>query len=229
MNYQIIKDERKLKEFIEWLPELQPDEVFYVCLFARNKYCSELTHISSDKAQLKRFTATKDWLYHKIKQLEIEEGCYKQKQNIVPQEALALYINPNPRSQMKAAKASLKKLADLITREYNGYNVHQEIMSELQKAVSRKIWIDFDFDTKDTEKVILEVAKIFKKESYEILQTRGGLHILVNSERLRMEDNNTNTNWYHQMISIDGCDRSDDNMIPIPGCTQGNFVPYFVI
>jgi hypothetical protein len=38
MNYQIIADKDKLLEFIEWLPDLQGAESYYLSLLARNKY-----------------------------------------------------------------------------------------------------------------------------------------------------------------------------------------------
>jgi len=34
-NYKIIQDEQAFLQFIEWLPELEDNELFYGCLFAR--------------------------------------------------------------------------------------------------------------------------------------------------------------------------------------------------
>jgi hypothetical protein len=232
MNYQVIKDEEKFKEFIEWLPELEKGEAYYVCLFARNKYCSEIVHISSDKAQLKRFTTTKDYLFQKVKQLEIEVGSYWQKQTPVPQEALALYISPNPRSYEKATKKSVLKLVELITRPYDGYNPHQEVMSEIQKACSRKIRLNIDIDIIKELKPI-DVIGSFKISVYNVINesactwllTRGGFHLLIEYSKIEPQFIKT---WYKDVTTIVQADQLGDNMIPVPGCTQGNFIPKFI-
>lgn len=227
MNYQIVTDEQKLKDFIDWLPELKNTEKYYLCLFARNKYCPQLTHIKSDKAQLKRFISDKERMFWKIKQLECEFGSYRQKENIVPQEALALYISPNPRDTYKATFNSLIKLAQSIRDTNFSANPHQEVLSEIQRAKGTTHYVDFDIDEKDEailEGTVTTIKSFINEDAITWLRTRGGLHVLINPKKVDKEYKNS---FYQNMSKLDNVDQTGDQLIPVVGCTQGLFTPYF--
>lgn len=227
MNYKIIQDEYKFREFIDWLPKLEKGECYYFCLFARKKYCSN-DEIKLDKCQLKRGIATnKEYLYDKIKQLEVEIGSYKSHGIVIPQEALALYITVNPRSLIKATKNSLIKFAHLITKDYDGYNPHAEVMSEIQTAGSRKVYMDLDFDDVTVGALMeyIDATKI-NKDCLTFVETRGGCHLLVKLDSVKDEFKKT---WYQHLTSLKGCDmRGTDSLLPVIGCSQGGFTPKFI-
>jgi hypothetical protein len=233
VNYQIITDEKILREFINWLPELSPEEVYYCCLFARSKYTKDLEgnngipHIKSDKAQLKRFTATKDRLYYKIKQLECPLGSYVQgSQNIIeiPQESLALYITVNPRNLWKATKNSLKHFAEVVVTEGKTMNPQADAMSEIQRSKSRSCYVVADYDKKSLigVKMLIHLSDL-KEGSYRILETRGGYHILIDPEQP------TKFNWYKTIKEDHYVDQIGDIMIPVPGTYQGGHTPKFIV
>lgn len=233
-NYQIIIDDDRLRDFIDWLPELKETEKYYMCLFARSKYTRDeagkngIPHLKTDKSQLRRFLCTKENMYRKIKQLEIEEGCWFQKEIPIPQSALALYITPNPRDCYKATFNSLIKLSQCIRDQNKLANPHAEVMSEIQKTKSRTCFVDFDIDEEDTTKltdIIMKVLNTINIDAITVLQTRGGAHILVDPHKVDKKYTNT---FYQVMHKMTNADQVGDQMIPVPGCTQGGFVPYFL-
>ncbi|HMW11131.1 MAG TPA: hypothetical protein PJ987_11875 [Bacteroidia bacterium] len=224
MNYKIIINEKSLLDFIDFLPNLKNNECFYVVLMSRAKYAPGIV-LSSGQTQLKRFTSNKEHLFSKIKQLECPIGSYTYKGQTLPQESLALYINPNPRDLEKAAKNSLIKLAHLITKPYTGYNPYTEILSEIQTAHSRKPYMDFDFDNIEPSNVIgvLQEKDIINLDAVTIVKTKGGFHLLVEVQKIQTKYQKS---WYQSIAKIDGVDMKGDGLLPIPGCSQGNFSPY---
>lgn len=225
MNYKIITDKEALLGFIDFLPNLQEGECYYVCLFGRSKYASDKTEFKADKQQLRRFTSTKEYLFDKIKQLECEIGSYKQKGKDIPQEMLCLYITPNPRSYIKATKESLKKFADLVTKDYSGYNPHQEVLSQIQTAYSRKIYFDLDFDNVELQTMKPLIEEKINPDCCTYIQTRGGFHLLVKLDDI---DKNYIKSWYNNLTGLEGCDVRGDSLCPCVGCYQGGFSPVLI-
>jgi len=236
MNYEIIKDEKSFREFIDFLPELGKDETYYYCLFSRNKYDSTNT-LKADKQQLKRGTSNKEYLFDKIKQLEVEIGYYKQKDVPVPIESLALYISPNPRSFVKATGRVMKKFIDLVLKEYSGYNPNAEVLTAIQQSCGKKVFYDFDFDGVKYQDMKDEISNVINPECLNIIETRGGFHVLIEFSKIAKE---YKKNWYNNITALKGVDvrttfdankDGDDNskedfgIIPVPGCVQGGYVP----
>jgi len=233
-NYEIIKDEKLLRDFINWLPDTGPSEQYYVCLFARNKYCKDITHIKSDKAQLKRFTATKDRLFDKIRQLECPLGSYKQYKTgkgetiDIPQEALALYITPTPRDLWGATYESIAKLVKCIKDTNKNMNPQAEVMSEIQKSKSKTRYAHFDLDNDDPialSQEIIDITKYVNKDALTMVKTRGGVHILIDPTKVTPDYRHT---WYNKISNISSSDQTGDMMLPVIGCTQGNYIPHFI-
>ena len=240
-NYQIITSEAILDSFINFLPELKSDEKFYICLFARSKYLTEeqkgtMSHIKSDKAQLKRVVVDKKNLKTKLKQMECPIGSYIQyKTNVpdnpVPQEALATYITINPRSLSLATRNSLKKFVEMVadnpTQPFNPSNF---AMSEIQRSKAKNHpYFILDIDRKDLDISYTKKSldEFLGTTPYHILETRGGYHILISLKEI---DETKKKSWYNnlKMVFHDDLDQAGDIMIPIPGTYQGGHTPKFI-
>ena len=230
--YQIIKDQSLLQKFIDRiLPDTEPDECFYVCLLARDKWIRGSGDKISSQIQLKRFTSTKDRLVEKIRQLECPLGAYRDRDKPVPQDALGLYITPNPRSFRRAGLALIREIATHIERE-TGFNPHQSALSCIQQTASRKLYFDLDIDLEGgetTDQALALVRKALYEDCLHPVITRGGLHCLIELSKVAKSFEKT---WYKAiadqkelktMFTMNG-----DNLLPVPGCVQGDFVPYLL-
>jgi hypothetical protein len=223
MNYKIIHDEAKLDEFLTFLPDLQDGEVYYVSLFGRHKYCPALPNKYDN--QLSRFISQKDTLKEKIRRLESPVGSYCRDGITVPQEALALYIGLNPRSLIEANKNLLKELAERFADGKTNFNPISLANTCVHRATDRKVLIDFDYDNISPNAHLAKLNSLLPENSFKILVTKGGFHLVVILEYVKLLRNN----WYKELVALENCDvKGTDTLSPVPGCTQGNFCPYFL-
>jgi hypothetical protein len=223
--YQIITDEKKLDDFLTFLPEIDEDtEVYYLSLFGRHKYCKEFPNMRDD-SQLARFTSRRSELKQKIMRLQCPVGSWHRDGNPVPQEALALYMAYNPRLLAKANRELLIELARRITKNDLNFNPISLATTKVHRAVSRKFFVDFDFDDVKPEEKLPHILQIFDKDHFKILVTRGGFHLIVMLDKVRHQKDN----WYTKVTNLGGCDvKGSNTMAPVPGCIQGGFTPYFL-
>ena len=224
MNYQVIVDDVEFQKFVEWLPPLEKEECHYAALLARDKYSRDLGigTFNSDKHQCSRFVTNTERLLLKLKQCETEVGNYSVKGIEIPQQALAAYMTINPRSQTKAAKWLLKRLADVVADGEQNVNVYQESLTAIHKSVGRKLFVDVDFDNVALEQTVVEMSRYVNADAVKILETRGGFHAIIRLDKIH---DKYVKSWYKNITTMNGADIAGDTLIPIPGTHQGGWVP----
>ena len=80
---------------------------------------------------------------------------------------------------------------------------------------------DLYFNPGDLIEVVFE-----KVESLEIIKENIPLEIVYEDEDLAVR--NWGKNWHQQVTQLYPCDITGDQMMPVPGCTQGGFTPKFI-
>lgn len=191
-TYSLIKNEDETKHFIEKvLQSLNNDEVYIVILTARKKYCPTIS--SSMEVVSRDIIRNNDTnkIMRKLKKMSIVEGLYTDKnEDIIPNEAFALYILPEPRSMLKAYKEFNINInewmcQDLLSDEKNlelYRKLDLKLFSAIHRSKSKSNYFILDVDKKDEELL----AKIFKNvEDNErdikfITEIRGGYHVILN-------------------------------------------------
>jgi hypothetical protein len=236
MNYKIVKDEKEFNRFLQWLPELEDGQKFYFSLFARKKF-GATEGLKADKGQLKRFTASKEQALNKIKKLEVELGSYEVDGVKVNQDSLVLYVTPNPRDMHKAGLKTAKELVSMMADGRTIYNPQSVALNQIQVTGVKK-YFDIDLDFKEGKGLSLESLYNLILDnnlinslavSGNIIKTRGGFHILVELDKI---SESYKKKWFTNFSQLKD-DRftitmNNDNMIPVPGCVQSDFIPKLV-
>lgn len=228
MNYEIIKDKNIFNYYIDnVLPDLESGETFYVRLITRSKYVNTVKFDND----IKSYHVDKNNLFNSIKQLECEIGSY----NNLDNNSICVYLNPNPRSYKNFMRKTVLDFTKIIAGDnempsyYEIINPIELAYKNLRSSCSRKVYFDIDFDKCDRELTKNNVSSFINKDCIKmIMPTKGGIHFLLEISKI---DNINYKDWYKNISKLNGFDfivsEIGDNMIPIPGCSQFGFVPYF--
>ena len=193
----LIKDKEQFNKFVEILPDLKNDEVYFISLSARNKYLTteerEFYGLGRTEMFSRAIIRRKEDFEYTLSKLEssLQYKLTKTKQNI-PEKALVVYININPSSMIKAYFALMnemnKELHDITFAlqnnkipNYSGIHLlDRKLMNCIQRARSRKVFIDIDFDTQRFQicDTFLKVLTLRNVDHHRI-KTKSGFHILI--------------------------------------------------
>lgn len=245
MTYQIINDPEQLRAFIDLLPEVKKPQAYYVFLAARKKYLPEPVEGFPSQLRVNVAVCSKKHIYNSIELFEVKQGAYRyynkvlKQEQVVPTESLVVYMRPTPRDLNKAAYLTAnsinkalyeQKSIDPIKEAYSA--VHS---TRIPKSKADKIFVDLEVDIKEVDLGVLDhiFPKVPEDPCYRVIETRGGYHILINSEKAstQIEEYNKKAgyslskNWYLKVREALPVDSSGDQELPVPGATQGGFVP----
>lgn len=235
----MIIDRKQYENFLNILPDLQDDEVYFISLSARNKYLTAEEREDYTLGRTEMFARTiirekKDFDYamEKLKSTLI----YKHTKNgkNIPEKALVTYVNVNPSSMIKAYELFIgemnKELFQVYQSEknskqtnYQGFiRLDRKLMNSIQKSKSRRYFIDIDFDVNDIQ-VVNDFCKQLKDTIHYIISTHGGWHILIKkdtiSEGVRLDEL---VKYAHNSVKQSNGEVifNKNQMVPVPGTEQ---------
>jgi hypothetical protein len=250
----MIVDKTQFDKFIEILPDLEKDEVYFTSLSARNKYLTAEERIEFSLGRTEMFSREiardKEGLYYAMRKLRASLQ-YRKTNNgkDVPEKCLVVYININPSSMIKAYQMftnEMNKEIGFITSAYMSgkdpnfegiKRVNRVLMNCIQKSRARKVFIDIDIDLFATE-LLLDISGQFDisylanflnnyKAEYYKIQTKSGYHFMIKKD--------TVPSTLYAFISkckkdyqIKEIDFNHNEMIPVPGTLQAGKLVEFV-
>lgn len=196
------------------LPELKPQESYFLSLSARNKYLTaeekEIFNLGRNEMFNKQIITERNWniFLRTLRRMECDNRGYLTKNNLpIPMKTLVCYININPSDSLKA----LKEFASTIDEYYYEIAMKSKTGSEInstlnrfnkapnyfttcyQKATGTRHWIDFDFDVPKLDVALQKefidtlTLKLKQRGVNRIcwVDTKSGYHLLVSKEELK--------------------------------------------
>lgn len=200
----LIVDNNQFLHFINLLPELKNDEVYFISLSARNKYLSHKERAYYNLGRTEMFGRTlikkKEDFGNALKKLSTISK-YKTTRNgrELPKKALVVYLNINPSSMIKAYLSFQNEMNRQLqenflslqngnsTPNYSYFKIQERVlMNCIQKSISRKYFIDIDCDIQDKNALIMMKQQLNDYSLlYHVIKTQGGYHFLIRKDSIK--------------------------------------------
>jgi hypothetical protein len=244
----MIVDRAQFDKFVEILPDLKNDELYFFSLSARNKYLSaeERKEFALGRTEMfsREIARDKEGIYYIMNKLK-SSLQYRVTANgkPIPERALVVYANINPSSTIKAYQLFTQEIDKQInevvhtflnTKEPNFEGlkrINRELMNCIQKSRSRKYYIDIDIDfrEKGTAECVIDLMGFLStnKSVFYTIKTYSGYHFLIRKDTVpntlfsKIEEHRLNSN-------IKEIEFNKNEMIPVPGTLQAGKLVKFI-
>lgn len=250
--HSLIQDQEQFNLFVDILPDLIRDEVYFLSLSARNKYLTDAEREEFDLGRTEMFSRQiafdKEGIKLAMDRMRADLDVRRTRNgSLIPEKCLVVYMNIHPSSTVKAYRAFSGQMDRHYEEAFMGTlngstasdmwipfrRMSTNLMNHIQKSASRKTMVDIDIDGEDSlesNSLLGGVLNFLSEHSvpYTTIQTQGGYHVLVRTEYLSKE-----VPLYKIISGLDkgtsGEVKFNSNaMVPIPGTLQaGKLVKIF--
>jgi RNA-binding protein YhbY len=243
----MIHNHDEFRRFVQFLPTLKDDEVWFLSLSARNKYLTEKerAHYGLGRTEMfSRFTArdTDPGIEYVCQKLQATLAYRRTKGGKeIPEKALVTYMNVNPSSTVNGYYLFKQEMDSGIRENLQAYmngnqprmdafrTMERKLMNAIQRSTSRKELVDIDVDTKSPE-VMEYVHRRLAKCQRATVETVGGYHVLVRREDLRAHSVNLGEVVGHaQALAGTEVAINKNGMVPLPGTLQAGHLVQFQV
>lgn len=250
--HSLIQDQEQFNLFVDILPDLIRDEVYFLSLSARNKYLTEEERIEFDLGRTEMFSRQiafdKEGISLAMDRMRADLDVRRTRNgSLIPEKCLVAYMNIHPSSTVKAYRAFSSQMDRHYEEAFMGTlngstasdmwipfrRMSTNLMNHIQKSASRKLMVDIDIDGEDlldSSRLVEDVTNFLTEHEvpYHIVKTQGGYHVLVRTEYL-----GKHVPLFKVISELDkdttGEVKFNSNaMVPIPGTLQaGKLVTIF--
>lgn len=255
-------EEQVRQFYRECLPRLKPTEVYFISMAARNKYLSDKERAEYNLGRTEMYAKTiirhdsEDEFVKHIRRLECDERGYTTRTGEpIPQKCMVCYVNIDPSSTPKALQAFMKVVNEYYTEAMaiavggnDGSNfvnrlnkIDNNLLTCYQQAHGKGLWVDIDIDLAEEKTVTTQIDVVLAIkcvlvglgiDSYKIVATRSGYHILVGTEEIKFNPvkilDALKVEMLAEHIGFKEIEINKNRMIPVPGTLQAGYPVRFV-